>query len=308
VTDIQKKTAQAIVNIFETGHVHGEYGQVTLLAGDPGHLTYGRSQTTLASGNLYLLIQAYCDSPDASAAAALTPYLERLSNRDLTLDHDFTFRGILREAGRDSVMHETQDLFFDRVYWTPASLSAKNAGVHSGLGTAVVYDSVIHGSWRLIRDRANAAGSAAEIGEKRWVAAYVAARHEWLATHSITLLRKCVYRTTALSQLIRQEKWDLELPLTIRGIELTEDLLASPPVRVSAESESRRVLKLASPFMVGDDVRAVQVALGAHGFAGAVDGIYGPLTEARVRQFQLKKGLKADGFAGPATLASLGVD
>ena len=43
ITDLQKKTAQAIVNIFETGQVHGDYGKVTLLSGDSGHLTYGRS-------------------------------------------------------------------------------------------------------------------------------------------------------------------------------------------------------------------------------------------------------------------------
>ena len=32
VTSIQKRTAQAIVNIFETGRARGDYGQVTLLA------------------------------------------------------------------------------------------------------------------------------------------------------------------------------------------------------------------------------------------------------------------------------------
>ena len=57
LTDLQKKAAQAVVNVFETGHARGEYGQVTLLPGDSGHLTYGRSQTTLASGNLFLLIK-----------------------------------------------------------------------------------------------------------------------------------------------------------------------------------------------------------------------------------------------------------
>ena len=39
LTDPQKQAAQAIVNIFETGRVLGEYGQVTLLTGDTGHLT-----------------------------------------------------------------------------------------------------------------------------------------------------------------------------------------------------------------------------------------------------------------------------
>ncbi|MBI4472716.1 MAG: hypothetical protein HY646_08615 [Acidobacteria bacterium] len=46
ISDLQERTAQAIANIFETGRAHGDYGKVTLLAGDRGHLTYGRSQTT----------------------------------------------------------------------------------------------------------------------------------------------------------------------------------------------------------------------------------------------------------------------
>ena len=58
LTDLQKKTAQAVVNIFETGTALGKYGNVTLMAGDSGHLTYGRSQTTLASGHLSLLLMS----------------------------------------------------------------------------------------------------------------------------------------------------------------------------------------------------------------------------------------------------------
>jgi chitosanase len=49
VTDLQKRSAEAIVNVFETGTPRGDYGQVTVVPGDTGHLTYGRSQTTLAS-------------------------------------------------------------------------------------------------------------------------------------------------------------------------------------------------------------------------------------------------------------------
>ena len=49
LTPTQKATAQAIVNIFETGRVHGDYGQVTLLAGDTGHLTPLVKMHTLGS-------------------------------------------------------------------------------------------------------------------------------------------------------------------------------------------------------------------------------------------------------------------
>ncbi len=59
---------------------------MTWLTGDSGHLTYGRSQTTLASGNLYLLIKAYCDAPNAACARSLRPFLERLADIDLALD------------------------------------------------------------------------------------------------------------------------------------------------------------------------------------------------------------------------------
>src|SRR5512139_3500789 len=78
LTDLQKRTAQAIVNIFETGRVRGDYAQVTLIPGDTGHLTYGRSQTTLASGNLYLLVRDYCETPGAALASGLQRYLSGL--------------------------------------------------------------------------------------------------------------------------------------------------------------------------------------------------------------------------------------
>ena len=38
LTPTQKKSAQAIVNIFETGFVLGDYGNVTVIPGDTGHL------------------------------------------------------------------------------------------------------------------------------------------------------------------------------------------------------------------------------------------------------------------------------
>ena len=54
ITDLQKRTCQAIVNIFETSRALGDYASVVFHPLDPGQLTYGRSQTTLASGNLFL--------------------------------------------------------------------------------------------------------------------------------------------------------------------------------------------------------------------------------------------------------------
>ena len=56
----------------------------------------------------------------------------------------------------------------------------------------------------------------------------------------------------------------------------------------------------------GWDVAMLQFKLGARGFpSGAVDGGFGPQTDAALRRFQAWAGLVADGVAGPATFAAL---
>lgn len=50
----------------------------------------------------------------------------------------------------------------------------------------------------------------------------------------------------------------------------------------------------------GEVVKKIQRALNL-----LEDGIFGPLTEERVREFQMDNGLKPDGIIGPATLAKL---
>jgi len=53
----------------------------------------------------------------------------------------------------------------------------------------------------------------------------------------------------------------------------------------------------------GDPVKALQQYLIGLGYDGVkADGVYGPVTEAAVKQFQLDNGLPADGHFGPETL------
>ena len=67
-----------------------------------------------------------------------------------------------------------------------------------------------------------------------------------------------------------------------------------------------RMLYLRSPMTRGDDVADLQLRLGNLGFdAGWLDGIFGPDTEAAVRDFQHNQGLNADGAVGRATVAAL---
>lgn len=66
-----------------------------------------------------------------------------------------------------------------------------------------------------------------------------------------------------------------------------------------------RLLYLRSPFFHGDDVRELQKHLNKLGFfIGPVDGVFGPVTEKEVRDFQKNFGLAPDGIMGPSTLSA----
>jgi len=306
LTKTQKLTAQAIVNVFETGRVLGDYGKVTLLPGDPGHLTYGRAQTTLASGNLALLVHDYVRAKGAFAPD-LEKFLPALDRKDFKLDRNARLKGVLNAAGGDPVMRDVQDSFFDRVYWEPALRSAAALSLSRPLSVSVVYDSHIHGSFRRMRDRtSDAIGGPEEAGEAAWINKYLSVRRSWLANHSIKILRKTVYRMDSLQALVDDRKWDLPLPLTIRGVEITVSALrgAAEPVVVSASENRLPLLQRTRPLTRGADVKRLQRALGLTG--SDVDGAFGKQTEKLVRDFQKKNGLRVDGKVGPATWSALG--
>jgi peptidoglycan hydrolase-like protein with peptidoglycan-binding domain len=70
----------------------------------------------------------------------------------------------------------------------------------------------------------------------------------------------------------------------------------------SGNSNYHRLLKVRSPLMHGEDVRAVQNKLNSLGYnAGSADGYFGNNTKNAVQSFQRARGLSADGIVGPDT-------
>ncbi|NTV11764.1 MAG: chitosanase [Zoogloea sp.] len=309
LTQSQKQAAFAIVNVFETGQVQGDYGNVTLIPGDPGHLTYGRSQTTLVAGkgagNLWKLLERYCASAGARFSHRLKPYVDRARHADLALDTDLRFKNLLRACADDAVMRDVQDAFFEETYWQPATRAAAKAGLVLPLSQAVVYDSFIHGAWATVSAAtSSSAGSPAAIGEKAWVTAYVATRRDWLAKNAKPVLRSTVYRMDAFQRLIDFHLWALELPFMVRGEEVsTTALSALPPNCYVGPAPGSRALGVQTPLLRGLDVRLFQLGLSEAGCDVTADGIFGKGSQLALRGFQQKNGQTQTALASAELVA-----
>lgn len=307
LTATQGRTVEAIVNLFETGQVLGDYGQVTVIPGDTGHLTFGRSQTTLASGNLHKLLRTYCDNAGARFGRRLATFLPKVAAKDLALDADARLHNLLRATADDPVMRDVQDQFFADVYFKPAMKAADQQGIVLPLGRAVVYDSFVHGSWTRIRDRVQ--GTPAARGEKAWVADYVETRRTWLGTHPRSDLRATVYRMDAFQRLIELGAWGLELPLVVRGAEISQTTLSGTPSGAfdGPHPGTRSISLPASPapLLRGLDVRLVQLALSERGAAIRADGVFGRASADRVADHQRAIGTSVTGVVDRALALAL---
>ncbi len=250
--------------------------------------------------------------------AEFSDYLSKLKNADISLDHDARFKFLLREAGDDPIMRKTQDDFFDRMFWDPTVKSAEYLPVEKPLSYAIIYDSKVQGSYYNIRGRTNKKyGVVKDIGEKKWVNAYLTERKNWLYSYSPTL-RKTIYRMDALLSLVHTSNWDLTLPFHIRGNYFDERLFSEEeqrPVVITAEPTDKesgvdlrtigdRMLRLLYPPMKGVDILWLQKFLGGFGNK-PVHGFYDDYTSDLVKKFQKAQGLKPDGMVGPNTWAML---
>jgi chitosanase len=144
------------------------------------------------------------------------------------------------------------------------------------------------------------------VGEKVWIDAYVRTRHHWLSTHSRSDLRPTVYRMDAFLRLIDLDLWGLELPLVVRGQEISIATLNAPPTGCyDGPQPGTRLLALQSPLLRGLDVRLLQLGLSRKGFSIRADGVFGNASLGAIKACQTAHNLPANGVADIALIAQL---
>jgi chitosanase len=237
MTENIKNKILTVLDVFETGNINGDYGNVTVLkdATDENgnkffQVTYGRHQTTEQS-HLKALLSSYCFLNGRWGRELNQPrYISRIGSGTLAKKTVIgnEFRELLKKAGSDPIMQQVQDSLFNEKYYEPAFKWGIDNGFTLPLSMLVIYDSTIHsgGNWdkkdgvlMMLRNTFKEVPPIKGGDEKAWIKAYVLARHLWLKNHKMPLLRKTIYRTSALIELVNAGNWDLSQPICVRKSE-----------------------------------------------------------------------------------------
>src|SRR6185503_16452526 len=122
-------------------------------------------------------------------------------------------------------------------YLQPAINECTRLGFRSPLSLAVIYDSVVHGSWERLSSEVSKSSPPYEGGvatasvdgvvlsfEKPWITEYVHRRDQWLA--SVPRLTKTRYRTQFFLKEIARKNWELSLPTKPNGVSVTGEAIA----------------------------------------------------------------------------------
>lgn len=304
--------ANYIVEIFETSKLNGSadsYGRVTLIKGDTGRLTYGKHQATLNSGHLLNVINKYIENK-GSLAGEFDKFIAILQAKALSVDTDQELHTLLRRAGSDPVMQYTQDKYFKTEFSAPALKWFDRMECTYPLSYAIIYDSIIHGSWFSsvwggMKGRTDENfGTIEEIGEKEWMQSYVETRRNWLAYHVNVALNSTVYRMDSFLALIEAGNWELSLPLEVHNIEIKKIMERET---LEFGTHFTRYLRHKRLPMIGEDVNFVEKVLNKAGYLDEkhINASFNVSVSRAVKAFQKDRGLKADGIVGPKTHTKL---
>jgi hypothetical protein len=228
-SDRDKLIALAIVHIFETAKPFGDYSAVAVL-NDGAGISYGINQFTHRSGSLIKVISEYLKTPNAPFGDTLRLSIDILSTPTVgaikMASSNENLKQALKFAGQEPAMQAAQRKVADALYLTPAIAACDGSHFTLPLSLAVIYDSINHGSYQKIRDEVTVDRTDhgnSDSFEKAWIAEYVHLRDAWLA--SVPRLAVTRYRTRLFLNLIRADNWQMDLPITVQGVRLTDAMI-----------------------------------------------------------------------------------
>ena len=256
--------AEAIVSVFETGKLEGDYSAVAVL-NDAAGVSYGIKQFTHRSGSLRQVVERYLGSGGTIGREIMTLRLALLRKTTKAaidkLAGDDAFKKALKSAAVTPEMREAQEAVARERYMEPAIRESVALGFELPLSLAVVYDSMVHGSWQRLRDSIGPS-----VDERKWIKEYVEERHEWL--RSVPRLKGTSYRTDFFLKQIERDNWELLLPVRVHGVLLKDEYFkgpettaSQPPAAIPPDSlpdphQTGRDLKVAAPAKTLDEIEA----------------------------------------------------
>jgi hypothetical protein len=228
-----------LTGIFESGKPGGNPSAYQNK--DSGIVSYGAHQVTLASGNLWRVLNLYFQNSNTAVSQALKQeYAGRVQDKNAYegLRHDTRLRDLLIEAAKDPAMVNAQHDIFGQGFYVPAIAEAEKLGIRTPLGMACIYDTRIqHGAggstflFGLTKQKAGGNIGEKGITEPRWLAVFLDEREALLHrladkadgtgdTNSGRFLRNSVFRVQELRKLLQANNLELKGPFTMRGFTL----------------------------------------------------------------------------------------
>ena len=234
-TEKDKLKAMAIVHVFETSRAFGDYAACVVL-NDGAGISYGINQFTHRSGSLAVVVEKYLRAKGVVGAAVMLENLSLLKNNSAAavarLSANATLKKALRAAAVTSEMKRAQDQTVHELYLKPALDLCTKYGFTEPLSLAVVYDSVVHGSFFRVARGVDVV----HRSEREWITAYVRRRDAWFSSYPRLVVGR--YRTRFFLGQIAVSNWEMKLPFTVHGLKLTdkdfEHSAAAPPTATLA--------------------------------------------------------------------------
>jgi chitosanase len=217
----RKLRAAQITSSYENSTTELQYGFADNI-GDGRGITAGRAGFTSGTHDLLLFVQRYTEVRPDNPLAPYLPALEAVNGSDSEEGLE-GFVDVWEQTADDPLQREVQDDLVDELYFTPAMAMARDLGVGTPLGQAIVWDTMIqhgaggeNGTMAIIEETTDSVGTA-RGNETEWLQTFLDVRLRHLLRmydDTATNRASSTSRVQGWRSLIDQGEFGLDLPIT----------------------------------------------------------------------------------------------